>query len=321
MRILLTGATGVIGRRVIPLLVAEGHSVAAVGRSVTKREELERLGARGFELDLFDQRAVNRAVAGAEVICNLATAVPRGSRALLPWSWREMSRIRREASANLLNAALQSRRVRLLIQESFAPIYADAGEQWIDETSPVEPARYNRSVLAAEANAARFAQRGGSGVVLRFGLFYGPGDPLTNSLLENIKRGRFPLFGRPDGYTSWVAHDDAATAVIAALNLPSGIYNVVEEEPLRRRDLANGIAELLHVDPPRFLPSWMATVGGSVARTLARSLRISNRKFREASGWIPRYPTPLHGLAAVLKSAPPFTVPAPSRHPPEGSVR
>ena len=124
MRILVTGATGVIGQRVIPMLVAEGHSVAGVGRTATKREQLERLGARGFELDLFDPKAVNRAVAGAEVICNLATAVPRGARVLRPSSWREMSRIRRQASANLVHAALESGTVRHLIQESFAPIYA-----------------------------------------------------------------------------------------------------------------------------------------------------------------------------------------------------
>ena len=302
MRILLTGATGVIGRRVIPLLVADGHSVAGVGRTAAKREQLERQGARGFELDLFDPKAVSRAVAGTEVICNLATAVPRGARVLLPSSWREMSRIRREASANLVRAALESRTVRYLIQESFAPIYADAGDHWIDETFPVRPARYNRSVLAAEASTARFAERGGQGVVLRFGWFYGPDDSVTRTLLESVRRGRFPLLGRPEGYSSWLAHDDAATAVVAALKVPSGIYNVVEDNPLRRRELAQGIAALLHVGPPRFLPSWMTSLSGSVGQTLARSLRISNRKFKQASGWTPSYPTALSGLSAILRN-------------------
>ena len=300
MRILVTGATGVIGQRVIPMLVAEGHSVAGVGRTATKREQLERLGARGFELDLFDPKAVNRAVAGAEVICNLATAVPRGARVLRPSSWREMSRIRRQASANLVHAALESGTVRHLIQESFAPIYADAGDQWVDETFPVSPSRYNRSVLDAEANAGRFAERGGRGVVLRFGWFYGPDDPMTDALLQGVRRGWFPFFGSPEGYASWLAHDDAATAVAAALKLPSGIYNVVEDEPLRRRELAEGLAGLLKVRPPRFLPSWLTTLSGPVGQTLARSLRISNRKFKEVAEWTPRHATALSGLAAIL---------------------
>ena len=302
MRILLTGATGVIGRRVIPLLIADGHSVAGVGRTAAKREELERLGARGFELDLFDARAVRRAVAGTDVICNLATAVPRVARILLPSAWREMTRIRRDASANLVNAALESGTVRHLIQESSAPIYADAGDQWVDETFPVRPARYNRSVLDAETNAGRFAERGGRAVVLRFGWFYGPDDAQTNTLLQGVRRGRFPLLGRPEGYFSWVAHDDAATAVVAALKVDSGIYNVVENEPLRRRDLAEGIAGLLRVSPPRFLPAWMTTLSGPVGQTLARSLRISNRKFKAAAEWCPRHATALSGLAAILDS-------------------
>lgn len=233
------------------------------------------------------------------MICNLATAVPRVARVLLPVVVAGMSRIRREASASLVNAALESRTVRQLIQESFAPIYADAGDQWVDETFPVSPARYNRSVLDAEANAARFAERGGRGVVLRFGWFYGPDDPITGALLQGVRRGRLPLFGMPEGYISWLAHDDAATAVVAALKVPSGIYNVVEDEPLRRRELAEGLAALLKVGPPRFPPSWMTALSGSVGQTLARSLRISNRKFKEAAEWSPRHANALSGLAAI----------------------
>ena len=85
----------------------------------------------------------------------------------------------------------------------------DAGDQWVDETFPVSPSRYNRSVLDAEANAGRFAERGGRGVVLRFGWFYGPDDPMTDALLQGVRRGWFPFFGSPEGYASWLAHDDA----------------------------------------------------------------------------------------------------------------
>jgi len=119
---------------------------------------------------------------------------------------------------------------------------------------------------------------------------------MTLELVDGVRRGWFVLFGRPEGYFSWVSHDDAASAVVAALGIPAGIYNVVDEEPMRRRDLANGIARLLGVRPPRFFPAWAARLAGSVGATLSRSLRISNRKLERSSDWRPRYPTALDGL-------------------------
>jgi nucleoside-diphosphate-sugar epimerase len=305
MRIFVSGATGALGRRAVPLLLAAGHEVMAVGRTPEKRRLLERQGARALEVDLFDAAAVARAVGGADAICNLATAVPPpGPGLFLPWSWREMDRIRRQVSANLVDAALAAGTVQRVIQESFAPIYLDGGDAWLDETAAVRPARYNRSALDAEAHADRFTRSGRGAVVLRFGLFYGPGDPATLQLVESIRRGWFPLFGRPDAYASWSAQEDAAHAVVAALSVPPGTYNVVEDEPMRRHDLAHGIAARLGVRPPRFLPVWAWRLGGVVGETIARSLRISNRKLKGASDWSPRYPTALDGFAAVVDARP-----------------
>lgn len=292
-----------LGRRTVPLLVQSGHDVTGVGRSADKRAMLERLGARAIEVDLFAGDAVRRAVQGADAICNLATAVPPGFRVLLPWAWRAMDRVRRQASANLVDAALATETVGRFIQESFAPIYVDGGDGWIDETSPVRPADYARSALDAESQAERVTQAGRAGVVLRFGMFYGRDDATTQQVLDSVRRGWFPLFGRPDGYVTCVSHDDAASAVVAALGVPAGTYNVVESEPMRRRELANGIARLLQVRPPRFLPAWAGRLAGSVGDAVSRSLRISNRKLRDASGWAPRYPKALDGFAAVLGDA------------------
>lgn len=303
MRIFVAGATGVVGRRVVPALVEAGHDVRAVGRTPEKRRRLDELGARAVEVDLFDAAAVRRAVGDANVIINLATAVPpAGIRMMLRRSWREMDRVRRHVSANLVDAAL-SGEVRRVVQESFAPIYADGGDAWIDESAEVRPARYNRSVLLAETQADAFTRGGGAGVVLRFGFMYGPDDPVTEQLLDGVRRGWFPSFGSPDAYASWIHHDDAASAVVAALDVPPGIYNVVEDEPMRRRDVAEGLADTLGVKPPRFLPRWATALGGGIARTVARSLRISNRKLREASDWVPRYPTTLDGLRAIVIAA------------------
>ena len=300
MRVFVTGATGVLGRRAVPMLIELGHAVTAVGRTREKRQTLERAGARAVDTDLFDPESVRRALEGMEAVCNLATAVPRGFRVFLPGAWRPMDRIRRQVSANLVDAALAGGSVGRIVQEAFAPIYADAGDAWVDETSPLRAARYNRAVLDAERQMDRFSRAGRVGVVLRFGWLYGPGDDQSLMLVDAIRRGWFPLFGRPEGYFSWLEHEDAAAAVVAALGVPAGIYNVVEDEPLRRRELGEGIARLIGSRPPRFPPAWLALLGGSVGRTLDRSLRISNRKFRSASGWAPTWRSALEGFAHVI---------------------
>src|SRR2546428_8654111 len=189
-----TGATGVIGRRVVPLLVAAGHRVTAVGRAPDKRAALERAGAAAIELDLFDLAAVGRAVAGHDVVINLATHIPPSARAFVPGAWRENNRMRRLASHNLATAVLSSGAGRF-IQESFAPIYGDAGDRWIDEDAPVRVARYNRAVLDAEAAAARVNKDGGTGVVLRFSYFYGADSDFTRDAMRYVRRWLAMLAG------------------------------------------------------------------------------------------------------------------------------
>jgi len=302
MRIFVTGATGVTGRRAVPLLVAAGHEVTAVARSPEKAAALERAGARAVQVDLFDAAAVRRAVAGHEAVLNLATAVPPSSKAIMRGAWKEMDRIRRDASAILVDAAL-AEGVGRFVQESFAPIYADNGDGWVDEGSPMKPARYNRTTLDAEASAERFTRGGGTGVVLRFGWFYGPdAGGATLDMIGFVRRGWSPAPG-PEGFISSISHDDTATAAVAALGIPAGIYNVADDEPVRRREFFGSLAEALGVPPPKFLPKWVGRLMGGVGETLARSLRISNRKFRDASGWAPKYPSVRDAWPELLREA------------------
>src|SRR5437667_635057 len=197
MRILLTGSTGVIGRRVVPLLIKAGHQVTAVARSPEKRLALERAGAAAVTVDLFDPLAVRQAVRGHDAVVNLATHIPSAARAFLPGAWRENSRVRRVVSANLA-AGCMAHGVGRMIQESFAPIYADPGDEWIDETAVVKPARYNRAILDAEAAGLRR-------VVLRFAYFYGPDSDFTHSVIAVARKGRPPLVGRPEADWSMVS--------------------------------------------------------------------------------------------------------------------
>lgn len=298
MRIFMTGATGVVGRRVVPILTAAGRQVTAAGRNPVRLAALERAGAATITLDLFDPAAVQRAVAGHDVVVNLATHMPPSAfRMMLPGAFRENDRVRREGSAILVEAAT-ALGVSRFIQESFAPIYADGGDAWLDEGAPVRPARYNRTVLDAERHATTFGRSGGAGVVLRFAAFYGPDAPHLYDMLKLVRKGWSPLPGAASAYWSSISHDDAASAVVAALTLPAGIYNVCDDEPLTRRAYVDAFADAFGIRRPRLFPAWAARFMGSFGELMARSERMSNRRLR-ATGWAPRYPSARDGFRAT----------------------
>lgn len=300
MRIFIAGSTGVIGRRVVPLLVATGHQVTAVGRTPEKCAAVERMGAAAVQVDLFDADQVRHVVAGHDAIINLATSIPTFSRVFLPGAWKENDRIRRIVSANLSDAA-KTGGVRRLIQESFAPAYADHGDEWIEERTALQPVQYNRSLLDAEAAATRFRDGGGIGVILRFAFFYGTDSNFTRNTVQSIRRGWAPMFGSTTAFMSSVSHDDAATAVVAALQAGPGVYNVVDDEPVRRREYAESLASVLEVAPPMFLPAFLARFFGSLGEMLGRSIRLSNRKLCTETGWKPRYPSVREGWRAIVE--------------------
>jgi nucleoside-diphosphate-sugar epimerase len=298
MRIFVTGATGVVGRRVVPLLLSRGHSVTAMAHRLPPQRQ--RTGATIVAVDLFDVKALERAVAGHDAIINLATHMPSPVwRMLFRSAWRLNDRIRREGSANVVDAALRGG-VGTLLQESFALTYPDRGDRWIDEATPLEPIDYNRTVLDAERSVERFTASGRTGVALRFAAFYGPDATQLRSYIKTLRMGWAALPGGPERYVSSVSHDDAAAAVVASLNVPAGAYTVVDDEPVRRDVYFGSLAERLGVKRPRFLPAWTTPLFGAVGEAMARSLRLSNRKLRTATDWAPRLPSVRDGWPATL---------------------
>ena len=197
--------------------------------------------------------------------------------------WDENTRIRTEASRNLVDAALAAG-AAVYVQESIAFLYGDHGDDWIDaERTPIVETRFTAPVRAAEAQAARFAEAGGRAVVLRFGGFHAPDSDQTLAMLRSARHGIAIDPGAADGWFPVVHIDDAARAVVAALDVPSGTYDVVDDEPLRRRDqravlaAAVGRRRLHSVRVPK------RAVG-----PLVDSQRVSNRRFRDATVWEPR---------------------------------
>ena len=183
-------------------------------------------------------------------------------------------------------------------------MYPDSQERWIDETTPLEPASYNRTVLDCERSAERFSELGGTGVVLRFAAFYGADAIQLQDFVRFVRRGFAPLLGPAESFISSISHDDAASAVLAALSLPAGVYNVADDEPLRHREYVDALADALGVRHPRLPPPWAAGLAGPVGKGLARSHRLSNLKLRNAAGWAPKYRSVREGFQAVVAERP-----------------
>ena len=301
MRVFVAGASGVLGRRVVPLLVAAGHDVSALARSDGRAALLGGLGATPVRAEVFDPDAMVRAVAGHEVVCNLATHIPATKSMAMPGAWAENDRIRSEGSRNLVDGALAAGAARY-VQESIAFLYRDGGEGWLDESSPIDPIANLRSAPVAEANTARFSASGATGVILRFAAFYGPDSNATLDMIR-LARRRIALGAGPDAYMSSITTDDAAAAVVSSLAAPAGLYNVGDDEPVTRRDFFAALAGALGVGPSRIAPAGLARLGGSKASVLVRSQRVSNGAFVEATGWKPAQRSVREGWPVVVAAA------------------
>jgi nucleoside-diphosphate-sugar epimerase len=274
--IIITGSTGVIGQRAVGKLLEAGYRATGVTRSAGGRERLESLGARAVEADVFDETSLRRAFDGAEAVVNLLTHVPRADRMADPSAWEENDRMRTEASAAVARAA-QAAGAQRLVQESIAFVYADGGDEWLDEEAPVAGGGVTTTALTAERNAHELFA--GDTVVLRFGLFIGPDSGSAQAALQAARSGASIAVGPPGAYRPTIWLDDAAAAIAAALRVPAGTYNVADTDPPTNAEIDAALAAAVGVQALR--PR--APQGGP----LARSQRVSSRRLREASGWAP----------------------------------
>lgn len=305
MDVFVTGGTGAIGREAVQALVAAGHTVRALARSDAKARWLRDHGAEPVEVSLFDEDALAAAFDRCHVVANLASALPSTSQFAFPWAWRRNHRVRVEGSRAVTAAALTAG-VEVLVQESVAMIYPDGGAAWI--TEDVAPDRFSiaEANLAAEDNAARFTAAGGTGVVLRFGWFYGPGASHAEEFFALARRGLCVSMGPDDSYVSSIHVADGGRAVAAALDAPAGVYNVVDDTPLTKRQYADALARAAGTPARVRAPGRAARLLGDTTLGLRRSLRVSNQRFRRATGWSPQYPSANEGwlaTAAILGGA------------------
>lgn len=294
MRVFVAGATGVLGRALLPPLLEAGHIVFGLARSPEKRLPVEQAGAAAVDGDVLDAEAMRRAVAEAqpEAIVNLATAIPLKLRVTLK-DWEPNDRVRVEGTTHLL-AAAQEAGVRLFVQESVGYVYAPRDDVWIDENSP----RSQHALAQGTAQMEDIVRASDvPATLLRFGMLYAPDAWHTQQSVVALRRGLLPVIGDGAVYMSPIHAFDAAQAIMAVLANPEAAagqtFNVVDNDPARMRDVLPYAATLLHAPAPRHVPPFMAKmiVGPLTVEMLTASYRISNARIRRVLGFTPRYPT------------------------------
>jgi nucleoside-diphosphate-sugar epimerase len=292
MRIFIAGASGAIGTRLVPQLIAGGHEVIGTYRSAGNADRLRTLGAEPVALDLLDPGAVRQAVLQArpDAIVHQSTALANASFSRnLDKSFAPTNRLRIEGTDALL-AAAQAAGVRQFVAQSFAPYrYVRAGDWVKTEEDPVDP---NPPQSARQTNIAMNhldeAVTSAGGIALRYGGFYGAAN---DGLVKPVRKGWMPIIGDGHGFMSFIHLDDAAAATVLALEHDGpAIYNIVDDEPAPMRDWLPVLAEALGARYPRHLPLWLAkmVVGGSIVQ-MTEARGASNAKARKELGWAPRY--------------------------------
>ena len=314
MRVFVAGATGALGRQLVPQLVAAGHEVTGMTSSASKEDLIRSLGARPAVADALDPDQVARVVAEAEpeAIIHQLTAIsadmnPRH----LDRAFAQTNRLRTEGTDHLLAAAKAVGAKRFLVQSFAGWPYSRTGGPVKSEEDPLDesPPKQARETVAA-IHYLEGAVTGADwikGIALRYGGFYGPGTSISREhgaeQAEMVRKRRFPIVGRGTGVLSFVQIQDAATATVAALDRGErGIYNIADDEPAPVSEWLPVLAEALGAKPPRRVPRWLGRlVAGEVGVVMMTEVRgASNAKAKRELGWELRYPSWRQGFREGL---------------------
>jgi nucleoside-diphosphate-sugar epimerase len=314
MKVFVAGATGALGKQLVPMLVANGHDVVGMTRTEAKRGQLRSVGAQPLVVDALDADAMGRAVSEADpdVIVHQLTAIPPAiNMRHFDREFALTNRLRTEGTDHLLSAGRAVGVKRFVAQSNAAVPYARTGGPIKREEDPLDddPPPAIREVLAAirHLETAVTGAHWTDGIVLRYGWFYGPGtsvalDPL-GSQIELIRKRQFPIVGRGTGIWSFVHIQDAAAATLAAVEGgPAGLYNVVDNEPAPVSEWLPVLAAAVRAKRPLRVPRWVGRLAaGQWAVTAMTEIRgASNDKAKCELGWQLRYPSWRQGFAEGL---------------------
>jgi nucleoside-diphosphate-sugar epimerase len=305
VRVFVAGGTGVVGRRLVPQLVAGGHQVTATTTSTAKLGLLERLGADAVVMDGLDAMSVGEAVAKArpDVIVHQMTAIAGKPDMKHMDRWfASTNRLRTEGADHLL-AAAEATGVSHFVAQSYAGWNGIRTGGWVKtEEDPLD--MHTGTVAQPGMEAIRHVEdvvTKAGGAALRYGWLYGPGA--TEELVEIVRKRQFPVVGGGTGYCSWVHLDDAASATVLAVEQKaSGVFNIVDDEPAPAGEWLPHLAASAGAKPPMRVPRWLARMlAGEVAVAMMTEGRgFSNAKAKRELGWRLRYPSWRQGFKEGL---------------------
>jgi len=305
MRVFVTGATGALGRHLVPGLIAAGHQVTATTRAPGKVAQLREAGAEPVVVDGLDREAVIAAVRAAapDVIVHQMTALA-DMRSLRKFDqvFAGTNELRTRGTDNLLAAAAETGTRRVVAQSYTGWPNERSGGPVKTEADPLDPRPFPSSVrsMAAIRHVEETVPASvPEGIVLRYGSFYGPGA--SDILLDMVRKRQVPVIGGGTGIWSFAEVTDAAAATIAAVDRGSrGIYNIVDSDPAPVAEWLPYLAEVLGARPPLRVPAWLGRLlAGEVVVAQMTSMRgSSNEKARKGLGWEPRYASWREGFRA-----------------------
>jgi len=311
VKVLLAGASGVIGRALLPRLLEQGHEVVAITRSPEKLEGLRAQGAEPLQADAFDAGALLRAceLTRPEAVIHQLTSIPqRINPRTMVRDFAENDGLRVEGTANLI-AAAQAVGVRRIVAQSIAFAYAPGPpgtihreqDPLIDGARAPKPFRRSAGAIAALERAVLEAR----GVVLRYGYFYGPGSAIsrTGSMARELQRRRMPIVGSGAGVWSFIHVEDAARATLAALDRDGPlVLNVVDDEPAAVSSWLPALSAALGAPQPRHVPPLLARLaaGSYAVAVMTGAQGASNQAARERLAWSPTYGSWREGFGRAL---------------------
>jgi 2-alkyl-3-oxoalkanoate reductase len=314
MKVFVAGATGALGKQLVPQLVSAGHEVTGMTSSTSKQDLIRSLGARPTVANALDPDQVAGAVAEAEpeAIVHQLTAISADmSIRRLDRGFVQTNRLRTEGTDHLLAAARAVGAKRFVAQSFAGWPFARVGGPVKTEEDPLdeEPPKQARETVAAILYLER-AVTGADwieGIALRYGGFYGPGTSVSREpgavQAEMVRKRRFPIVGKGTGVHSLIQIEDAASATLAALERgESGVYNVTDDEPAPVSEWVPALAEALGAKRPRRVPRWLGRlVAGEVGVVMMTEVRgASNAKAKRELGWELRYPSWRQGFREGL---------------------
>jgi nucleoside-diphosphate-sugar epimerase len=307
VRVFVAGGTGVIGRRLVPQLVARGHQVTATTTSAAKLGLLERLGADGVVMDGLDAVSVGAAVAAARPdaivhqMTGLSEAHAGQPNLRKPGRFfATTNRLRSEGTDHLLAAAEATGVTNFIAQGAAIFNGTREGGPVKTEDDPLEAVAGAMEGLKAIGHLEDVVVRAG-GAVLRYGSLYGPGA--TDDQVKLVRKRMFPLVGGGTGCFSWVHLDDAASATVLAVEQQAkGVFNIVDDEPAPVSEWLPYLAACAGAKPPRRLPRWLARLlaGEMAVGMMTEGRGFSNAKAKRELGWELRYPSWRQGFKEEL---------------------